>query len=74
MWGRCVAVAAAALMATPGLAAPGSGKIIWVELCDAGHPGPRIPLPLRGDDGAPAKACHAACALRSERRQLGGRR
>lgn len=68
MWGRATGVAAALLMGTPGLAAPAS-SVIWVELCDAGHRGVRIPLPLRreGDDG-PAKACHAACSIRSDRR------
>jgi hypothetical protein len=63
MWGRATGLAAALLMGTPGLAAPAS-SVIWVELCDAGHPSVRIPLPLRrdGDDG-PAKACHAACSI-----------
>ncbi len=68
MWGRATALAAAVLMGTPGLAAPAS-SVIWVELCDAGHRGVRIPLPLRRDgDGAPAKACHAACGNLPHRR------
>lgn len=68
MWGRATGLAAALLMGTPGLAAPAS-SLIWVELCDAGHPGVRIPLPLRRDgDGGPAKACHAACGVLADRR------
>lgn len=71
MSGRFVALAAALLMGAPGLAATGEGGVIWVELCSAGHPGAQVPLPLRRDgDDAPAKACHAACGLRPERRQL----
>ena len=66
MWGRATALAAAVLMGTPGLAAPATG-IVWVELCDADHPGVRIPLPLRRD-GGPAKACHAACNVPADRR------
>jgi hypothetical protein len=54
-------------MGAPGLAAPAS-RLIWVELCDAGHAGARIPLPLRPGDGAPAKACHAACGTLADRR------
>lgn len=73
MWGRATGLAAALLMGTPGLAAPAS-SVVWVELCDAGHPGVRIPLPLRRDgDGAPAKACHAACNIPADRRQTSRR-
>ena len=69
MWGRAPGLAAALLMGT-GIAAPASGKVIWIELCDPSHPGARIPLPLRRDgDGAPAKACHAACSIPADRRQ-----
>lgn len=66
MWSRALAVAAALLMATPA-----SGAIVWIDLCDAAHPGRRIPLPLdRGDDDrGPGKACHAGCGLLPERRQ-----
>lgn len=65
---RATGLAAALLMGIPGPAAPAS-RIIWVELCDSGHPGARIPLPLRRDgDGGPAKACHAACSVLSDRR------
>ncbi len=73
MWARATALAAALLMGTPGLAAPASSAIL-VELCDAAHPGVRIPLPLRrdGDDG-PAKACHAACNILPHRRQMSRR-
>lgn len=68
MWARATALAAALLMGTPGLAAPAS-DVIWVELCDANHPGVRLPIPLRRDgDDAPAKACHAACGILSDPR------
>ena len=74
MLGRATGLAAALLMGTPVLAAPASGQIIWVELCDAGHPGVRIPLPLRREgDGGPAKACHAACSVPADRRQMSRR-
>lgn len=69
MWARSLAVAAALLMGAPGLAAQTSGRVVWIDLCDAAHPGGRIPLPLDGDRG-PAKACHAACGLLGERRQI----
>jgi hypothetical protein len=74
-WSRALAIAAALLMGAPGLAASASGDIIWVELCDAGHPGGRIPLLVRRDgDDSPANACHAACGLKPERRPLPTRR
>jgi hypothetical protein len=70
--GRALAFAAALSIGAPGLAA-GGRSILWVDLCDAAHPGSRIPLPLGRDrDGAPGKACHAGCAL-AERRQLPGK-
>lgn len=73
MWGRAPGLAAALLMGTPGLAAPAS-SVIWVELCDASHTGIRIPLPLRRDrHDAPAKACHAACSILPDRRQMSRR-
>jgi hypothetical protein len=70
MRGRPIALAAALLMGTPGLAAPASGKTIWVELCDAGDRGAAIPLRLNHEDGgAPAGACHAPCSILTDRRQ-----
>lgn len=67
---RCLAILAALLIGAPGLAATGaaSGSVIWIALCDAAHPGRRIPLPLGHgrDDGG--QACHAACAALADRR------
>jgi hypothetical protein len=72
MPGRALAFAAALLMGASGLAATPGGTIL-IELCDAVHPGRRVPLPLGRDrDGAPGKACHAACGV-SERRQAARR-
>jgi len=66
---RIAALAAASLMGTPGLARAASAEVIWAGLCDAAHPGARIPIPLRRDgDDAPAKPCHAACGVLGERR------
>ena len=59
---------AALLTGTPALAASNRPDVIWVELCDAAHPGRRIPLPLRRDRDAPPGACHAACAMMPDRR------
>ena len=74
MWGRATGLAAALLMGTPGLTAPASDRVIWIEVCDALHQGVRIPLPLRREgDGAPAKACHAACSVLPDRRQMSRR-
>lgn len=68
---RCLAILAALMIGAP---ASASGRVIWIDLCDAAHPGRHIPLPL-DRDGAPAKACHAACAAladkRSGKRMLG---
>ena len=69
MRGHPIALAAALLMGTPGLAAPGSGKTIWIELCGAGDPDAPVPLRLHHEDGgAPAGACHAPCSVLAERR------
>ncbi len=74
MWCRALALAAALLMGAPGLAVPAAAEIVWIEICDPRHPGARIPLPLRDDrDGAPAKACHAACGVLVDRRQAARR-
>lgn len=59
---RCLALLAALM-----IGAPASGRVIWIDLCDAAHPGRHIPLPL-DRDGAPAKACHAACAALADKR------
>jgi hypothetical protein len=63
-----LAVAAALLAGVPALAASRGPDVIWVDLCDAAHPGRRIPLPLRRDRDAPLGACHAACAVMPDRR------
>jgi hypothetical protein len=65
MWSRALAVAAALTMGTPATA-----SVAWIDLCDAAHPGRRIPLPLGGGDGdrGPGKACHAGCGAALERR------
>jgi hypothetical protein len=65
IWSKALAVAAALLMGTP---APAS--VVWIDLCDAAHPGRRIPLPIGGGEGdkAPGKACHTVCAAAVERR------
>lgn len=62
-------MAAALLTGAPALAA-GRPDVIWVDLCDAAHPGRRIPLPLRrdGERDGPLAACHAVCAVMPDRR------
>ena len=67
-FGAALATVAALLAATPAAAAPQGPEMIWVDLCDAAHPGRRVPLPLRRDRDAPPVACHAACAVMAERR------
>lgn len=62
MLARCLAVLAALM-----IGAPAPGRVIWIDLCDAAHPGRHVPLPL-DRDGAPAKACHAACAALADKR------
>jgi hypothetical protein len=68
--GRLLFIAAALAAGSP-LPANASGRIIWLELCDALHPGRKIPLPLDPDDRPFGQACHAACALISHRRSCG---
>ena len=66
---RAILVAAAMSTGAPALAAGNGGSIVWVDLCDAAHPGGRMPLPLgRGREGPAGKACHACGVL--DRRQL----
>ena len=61
---RAILVAAALSTGAPALAAGSGGSIVWVDLCDAAHPGGRIPLPLgSGREGPAGKACHACGAL-----------
>lgn len=67
-FGATLATVAALLAATPAAAAPKRPDVIWVDLCDAAHPGRRVPLPLRRDREAPPPACHAACTVTAERR------
>jgi hypothetical protein len=43
-----------------------------VELCDAAHPGRRVPLPIE-HDGERAQPCHASCGVLPARRVLRGR-
>lgn len=68
MFARALAIAAALLTGAP--ASAGSGSAIWVELCAAGRPDARIPLPLHHDEEErdPAKACHATCTSLTDRR------
>lgn len=67
--GRLLVLAAALSTGMPALASGASGSVVWVDLCDAAHPGSRIPLPLgRGREGPAGKACHACGVL--DRRQL----
>lgn len=67
-FGAALATIAALLAATPAVAAPKHPDVIWVDLCDAAHPGRRVPLPLRRDRDTPPAACHAVCAVMAERR------
>ena len=63
---RCLAILAALLIGAPGLAAPASGRVIWIDLCDAAHPGRHFPLPLDRDGAIRAAwpgSGHAAHAL-----------
>jgi hypothetical protein len=69
--GWSLGLAAALSTGAPGMAAGHARSIVWVDLCDPAHPGSRIPLPLGRDrDGAPGKACHAACGLAERRLSL----
>lgn len=61
---QLLALTAALLTAQP---ASARGRIVWIDMCDAAHPGRRVPLPLDSDRTPPA-ACHASCALLPERR------
>lgn len=63
-----LATVAALLTAAPAAGVPQRPDVIWVDLCDAAHPGRRIPLPLRRDRDTPPVACHAVCAVMAERR------
>ena len=63
-----LAMAAALFAGAPALAAAYRPDVIWVELCNAAHPGRQVPLPLRRDREAPLGPCHAACALMPDRR------
>ena len=66
---RAILLAAALSTGAPALAAGAGGSVAWVDLCDAAHPGSRIPLPLgRGREGPAGKACHACGVL--DRRQM----
>ena len=67
-FGGTLATVAALLAATPAAVAQKPPDVIWVDLCDAAHPGRRVPLPLPRDRDAPPGACHAACAVMTERR------
>lgn len=70
-WARALVLVAGLSTGAPSLAAGGTGAMVWVDLCDAAHPGGRIPLPLGRDrDGAPGKACHAACGTPERRQSL----
>lgn len=64
--GSALATVAALLAGTPAPAA--RPEVIWVEICDAVHPGRRIPLPLHREREGPQTACHATCAVMPERR------
>jgi hypothetical protein len=63
-----LAIVAALLAAAPATAMPQPADVIWADLCDAAHPGRRVPLPLRRDRDVPPGACHAACAVMPDRR------
>ena len=47
--GTGLALIAVLLTGAPALGTPHRPNVIWLELCDAAHPGRRIPLPLRRD-------------------------
>lgn len=66
--GALLATVAALLLGLPARAAAHGQDVLWVELCDALHPGRRVPLPLPRDHDAPPAGCHAACALMPDRR------
>jgi hypothetical protein len=67
---RALIMAAALTLAVPAEAVP--THIVWVELCDARHPGRRVPLPIENDH-RPIKACHAGCGVIAARRHVRGR-
>lgn len=67
-FGPALAIVAVLLAATPAAAAPPRPDVIWVDLCDAAHPGRRVPLPLRRDRDAPPGAYHGVCPLVPDRR------
>lgn len=66
---RALIVAAALTVAVPAEAIP--AHIVWVELCDARHPGRRVPLPNENDH-RPIKACHVGCGVIAARRNVRG--
>jgi hypothetical protein len=64
---RLFFVVAAVAASTPASAHARDG-LIWLDMCDAAHPGRKIPLPVERDGRGSGQACHAACAVFSDRR------
>lgn len=67
---RALVAAAALMLGMPADAVP--DHVVWVELCDAAHPGRRVPLPIE-HDGGPPQPCHASCGVLPMRRVARGR-
>lgn len=71
--GRLLFIAAALAAGAPA-PARATGRVVWLAMCDAQHPGRKLPLPLGRDDRPAGQACHATCGVLSERRGLGRNR
>ena len=65
--GRALFLAAAIAAGMP-IPAGATNSIVWIDLCDARHPGRKTPLPLDRDDRPAAQGCHAACGPLPDRR------
>lgn len=68
--GRALFLAAALAAGVP-VSAEATNSIIWVEMCDALHPGRKVPLPLDKDERPAVQGCHAACGVLPDRRGPG---
>ena len=68
--GRTLFLAAAIAAGAP-MPAGATSRIVWIDMCDALHPGRKVPLPLDGDDRPVAQGCHAAGGALPNRRDAG---
>jgi hypothetical protein len=52
-------IAAAQMAATPVMAAPAGGHMLWADIC--GQPGMRVAIPLKSDGSGGGDSCPGAC-------------